>query len=485
MGITIVGLGPGDGRYLTGEAWAILSEAETIYLRTERHPVISDLPVNLEKISFDDVYESADRFEEVYEEIVDRLLTLARENERQGKELVYCVPGHPLVGESTVTLLASVAETRGIDIHIVPGLSFIEPALQSIGVDALDGIQLFDGIEIAGYFHPPISCDIPLLIGQVYGKRLASDLKLALMSHYRDDHEVILVHAAGTREEKTEKLPLYAIDRSTELAHLTSLYVPASLHRSTLAALAETVAYLRSPDGCPWDQEQTHRTLRQGFLEEVSEVLEAIDKQDPESLREELGDVLYHVVMQAQIASEEGEFLLSEVIAGIEAKLKRRHPHVWGDIQVADSAEVVRNWESQKEQEEGKQTSGNSQLGKIPLGLPSLARAQKIQKKVQRVGFDWPDISGVKAKVNEEFDELVNSDTHEEQYQELGDLIFAVVNWARWLEIDAESALREANIRFIGRFESLERIAENNGQILADMEIDQLEALWEQAKSEL
>ncbi len=324
-----------------------------------------------------------------------------------------------------------------------------------------------------------------MLIGQVYGKRLTSELKLALMAHFPDDHEVILVHGAGTSEQKIERLPLYAIDRSEELAHLTSLFVPAFPYSSTLPALAETIAYLRSPDGCPWDQEQTHRSLRQGFLEEASEVLEAIDEQNADGLLEELGDVLYHVVMQAQIASEQGEFLLSDVIAGIEAKLKRRHPHVWGDLQLANSAEVILNWEKLKEQENGGQGDKNSEFAKIPVTLPSLARAQKIQHKVQRVGFDWPDISGVRAKVAEEVEELENSVTDEERQQELGDLLFAVVNWARWLNVDAESALREANLRFTSRFENVERLAANNNQKLAHLDIIQLEALWEQAKLEL
>ncbi len=485
MGLTIVGLGPGDGRYLTREAWTALLDAETIYLRTKRHPAVADLPDKAVKFDFDQTYESADTFEEVYDQIVDHVLDLAQEHDDQGTELVYAVPGHPLVGESTVTIMAALAEARGIRVRIVPGLSFIEPTLQAVGADALDGLQLFDAIDIAGYLHPPLNSDIPLLIGQVYGKKVTSELKLALMAHFPDDHEVILVHGAGTREQQIDRLPLYAIDRSEDLAHLTSLYVPALPNTSTLPALAETVAYLRSPDGCPWDQEQTHQSLRQGFLEEASEVLEALDEQNADGLCEELGDVLYHVVMQAQIASEQGEFLLSDVIAGIEAKLKRRHPHVWGDLQVANSSEVILNWERLKEKENGGQAGEVSQLGTIPLSLPSLARAQKIQNRVQRVGFDWPTISGVRAKVAEEIDELANALTDDEQHQELGDLLFAVVNWARWLDVDAETALRGANIRFINRFENVERLAADANQELVDLDLVQLEALWERAKSEL
>ncbi len=154
MGITIVGLGPGDGRYLTREAWSVLIGTEIIYLRTERHPAVADLPDGTVKISFDQAYESADSFEEVYEEIVKHILALALEYEKQGKELVYAVPGHPLVGETTVTILASLAETRGIGIRIVPGLSFIEPTLQAVGADALDGCSFSMVLKLQDFFTP-------------------------------------------------------------------------------------------------------------------------------------------------------------------------------------------------------------------------------------------------------------------------------------------------------------------------------------------
>lgn len=482
MGITIVGLGPGDGRLLTLEAWKILADANTIFLRTKRHPAVVDLPHAAELISFDEIYETADTFEEVYEQIVNRLLNHAREYDEKGEELVYAVPGHPSVGESTVTAIKAIAKTKGIEVRLVPGLSFIEPSLQAIGVDALDGLQLLDAIEIANFLYPPLSSDIPLLIGQVYGEKITSELKIALMAHFPDDHQVTLIHNVGTKHQKLDRLPLYAIDRSPDLAHLTSLFVPPLPYSSTLPALAETVAYLRSPEGCPWDQEQTHQSLRQGFLEEAGEVLEALDEQNADDLCEELGDVLYHVIMQAQIASEEGEFLLSDVIAGIEGKLRRRHPHVWGDSQVADSAEVILKWEMLKKQENEYQKDKKTLLSNIPVTLPSLARAQKIQQKVKQVGFDWPEISGVTEKINEEIDEISNASSRDEQYRELGDLLFAVVNWARWLDVDAESSLREANMRFIMRFDRVEQLAEEKNLRIEEMNLAQLESLWERAK---
>ncbi len=224
-----------------------------------------------------------------------------------------------------------------------------------------------------------------------------------------------------------------------------------------MAALAETIAILRSPEGCPWDREQTPQSLRSGFLEEASEVLEALDTQDEELLREELGDMLYHLVMQTQMASEEEIFRLPDVIAGIDAKLRHRHPHVWGDLDVADSDEVVRNWEAIKQEE--KATRSTSLVDNIPEILPALARSQKLQDRVSKIGFDWPNIAGVYGKLTEEIGELQEAHTPAERQDELGDLLFVAVNLARWLDVDAESALREANLKFSRRFRQVEQLA--------------------------
>lgn len=483
MGITIVGLGPGDGRYLTLEALNLLNDSKTIYLRTKRHPAVNDLPRSVQLFSFDDIYDTAEDFNQVYEEIVERILNLLQERRANGEELIYAVPGHPLVGESTVTAIAALAEASGIHVTIVPGLSFVEPTLQALGVDALDGLQLFDAIEVARFKYPPLNSDIPVLLGQVYGKYMASELKLSLMTIYPDEHGVTLIHGAGTDNQSLEYLPLYEIDRSDQLAHLSSLYVPPLAYASTLQTLAQTIAYLRSPEGCPWDQEQSHQSLRSGFLEEMHEVLAAIDTEDMGALQEELGDLLYHVVMQIQIASEEEDFRLTDVIASIDSKLKRRHPHVWGDLEVADSAEVVRNWEALKKKENDSKTAVESELDNIPLSLPALALAQKIQNHVKRDGFDWPSINGVVAKVKEEIEEVEEADLKTQKQQEVGDLLFAVVNWARWLDVDAESSLREANLRFSKRYRQVERLANAKGWKLTDLDIEQLEELWSQAKS--
>lgn len=476
--ITVVGLGPGNGRFLTRAAWDILSQARVVYLRTERHPAVADLPEYVTRHSFDHIYDTADSFDAVYTTIVNELIQLAQQG-----DVIYAVPGHPFVGESTVTRLVAQAEAADVPVEVVAGLSFVEPCLTAVQQDGMDGVQIFDAIELTQYLYPPVNPDFPLLLGQVYSRMLASELKMVLTAVYPDEHPVTLIHQAGDDNQMVEQISLYEIDRSDRVNHLTSLFVPPLPHLSSLATLAETVAILRSPDGCPWDQEQTHQSLRSGFLEEASEVLAALDENDMDGLREELGDVFYHLVMQIQMASEAEEFRLTDVIAGIDAKLKYRHPHVWGDWQVRDSEEVIQNWEMLKAKEKAERS--DSLVDNIPEALPALARSQKLQIRVRQVGFDWPDIEGVYEKVQEEITELREATLPEHRAEELGDLLFVVVNLAKWLDIDAESALREANAKFSRRFQALEKLAEARHLTLVEMNLDSLEALWQEVKVQL
>ena len=475
MGITIVGLGPGDGRLLTREAWDILSTSETVYCRTQRHPATADLPDTVNLVSFDHVYDTAVNFDAVYTQIVTELLRLGRQS-----DIVYAVPGHPFIGEATVTQLMAAAEQAGVPVVIIPGLSFVEPALTAVHADGLDGLQLFDAIDLTNTLYPPLNPDQPVLLGQVYSRLLAGELKVVLTAVYPEQHTVSLIHAAGTPDESVETIPLYAIDRSRQIGHLTSLYLPPLPYAASLSTLAETVAILRGPNGCPWDIEQTPQSMRGSLLEETSEVLDALDADDPDNLCEELGDLLYLLVMQAQMASENEAFTLSDVIAGIEAKLKRRHPHVWGDWEVNSTADVLRNWEILKQNE--KERSADSLLDNIPAALPALARSQKIQGRVRKVGFDWPDIGGVYAKINEEIAEVKAAEAPDERADELGDILFVVVNLANWLDVDAESALRGANLKFNRRFRQVERLVAERGLDWADLDLAALDVLWEEVK---
>jgi len=484
-GITIVGLGPGNPHHLTREAWEVLNAAREIYLRTARHPTVAGLPAHLALHSFDDLYESIADFAQVYETIAEKVLDLGT----RAEGVLYGVPGHPHVAEASVALIRARAAARSLSVRLVSGISFLEPALEALGLDALPHLQIADALDLAARHHPPFHPDAPALVAQVYSPALASDVKLTLMNQYPDDHAVALVHAVGTSEEKVERLPLYAIDRSPHIAHLTALYVPPLPQASAFETFQNTIAHLRAPDGCPWDREQDHQTLRTNLLEETYEVLAAIDADDPAAMREEFGDLLLQIVLHSQIALESGEFTLAEVIAGIQAKIIRRHPHVFGDARtrVNGVGEVLANWEKLKAAE--RVAAGHSAekpdkgvLGTVPPALPALMQADTYQHRAARVGFDWPDISGVKAKLHEEIAEVEAAGEGPETEAEIGDLLFAVVNLARWLKVDPESALRSANAKFARRFRQVELAAQAQGKEMKQMSLEELDGLWNEAK---
>jgi tetrapyrrole methylase family protein/MazG family protein len=483
MTIIILGLGPGHPAHLTREAWDVLSQASEVYLRTARHPTVASLPADLTVHSFDDLYEAQDDFIGIYETIAERVVTLGR----RCQGVLYAVPGHPLVGESSVRCILHRAREEGLGVRLVEGLSFVEPVLSLLEIDGLDGLQLADATDLAAARHPSLDPDRPALIGQLYGQRLASEVKLTLMNAYPDEHPVSLVQAAGTHEGTVITLPLYELDRSQTIDHLTTLYLPPLPHVGGLPAFQATVARLRAPDGCPWDREQTHRTLGPNLLEETYEALAALDAEDDDKLCEELGDLLMQIAMHVQIATEEGSFRFADVIGAIDAKLKRRHPHVFGDLEVRGTADVLRNWEAIKARERasaGEANAHRSRLEGVPVTLPALARAQSLGDRAARTGFDWPDLEGVLAKVGEEVAELRGVEDPEAQAQELGDLLFTMVNVARWLGVDAESALRGTCDRFTRRYAAMEQAASARGIDLADLPLDEQDALWNRVKRE-
>ncbi|HXN57298.1 MAG TPA: nucleoside triphosphate pyrophosphohydrolase [Candidatus Angelobacter sp.] len=245
-----------------------------------------------------------------------------------------------------------------------------------------------------------------------------------------------------------------------------------------VAALVEVVRRLRAPDGCPWDREQTHASLRATMLEEAYEVLEAIDENSTPKLREELGDVLLQVLMQSVIAEEAREFTLGEVADSVREKLVRRHPHVFGSTVVSGSDEVVRNWEALKAKEYGRESA----LDGVQRSLPALQWAWSLQRRAANVGFDWPDVEGALDKIREELEELRQASTPEEREAEFGDLLFTMVNVARKLGMNPEDALRGTTGRFEARFRLMERAARADGRALKDLPIEELDRYWEAAK---
>ncbi len=245
------------------------------------------------------------------------------------------------------------------------------------------------------------------------------------------------------------------------------------------ATLVDIIARLRAPDGCPWDREQTHTSLRENLLEECYEVLEALDEGDSGKLCDELGDLLLQIVLHTQIATEAGEFEVGDVVSSINTKLIHRHPHIFGSVKVKDAKEVALNWEVLKQEERQADTSI---LASVPRQMPALGYSQEIQRRVAQVGFDWEDIDGVIDKLVEEVSEFKQANSQQQRGQEFGDLLFTLANIARRLGVDSEAALREANKKFYRRFTYMEEVCRRRGINLGELSFDEQNALWEEAK---
>lgn len=479
--IEILGLGAGDLEQLPFGVYKKLKSAKHVYLRTKEHPVVDELVhEGLNYTSFDSIYEKHDQFEEVYQEIVQTLLQKAN-----GEQVTYVVPGHPLVAERTVQLLLEYGPKDDIDIIIGGGQSFVDALFQSLKIDPVDGFQLLDGTSL---HSNQLQIDQHMFISQVYDQFVASNIKLTLMERLPDDYEVVIVSAAGSSNERLERVPLYELDRKVTLDNLTSVYVPPVQDEQILlknfSKLQEIIAVLRGPNGCPWDKEQTHESLKKYLIEETYEVIEAIDSGDIDHLVEELGDVLLQVMLHAQIGEDEGYFAIDDVIEALSTKMIRRHPHVFGNRVVEDSEEVLRNWQEIKKQEKGE--TETSLLDGISMSMPNLLRAYEIQKKAAKVGFDWQEITPALEKVKEELEEFENeikTASLVNAKKEFGDILFAFVNVARFLKIHPEEALFETNEKFIRRFGYIEEKVKNSEKPIEDHSLEELDRFWDEAKS--
>lgn len=478
--LTIVGLGPAGAELITREAWDWLNSQSEIWVRNTFHPAIQGLPEGLKVSSFELSDEDANEETAELSQLVKKLIGLAG----RAKGVTYAVPGSPWVGDLSVSLLTRAAKKDGLSVRVIDGVSFLSVVSQALGEPVTTNWHIADANALANLEVPDYSASQPAIITNLTSRELASELKLTLMANYADEYPVKMVHGAGTNMEIVEPVALWQIDRSPHIGGLTSLYVPPLESGRSFEDLQGVVGRLRAPDGCVWDREQTHLSLRPFLIEEAYEVLQALDEGDPEHLVEELGDLLLQIVLHAQIGSEDGEFNMTDVLAGISQKLIRRHPHVFSSLELDSSDAVIKNWEEIKaaERKQRGEEEEKGMLDGIPLALPALTQAEQIQKRAQSVGFDWPEIAPVVAKIGEEIEELRIAESEAEKVAEAGDVLFAAVNWIRWLGIDPEFALRECNARFKRRFGYIEKHAISAGKALQDLSFEEMDALWEEAK---
>jgi tetrapyrrole methylase family protein/MazG family protein len=481
--IVVVGLGPGGRDHVTVETLQAIEHASHRYLRTSIHPS-ADLVADA--TTFDHLYDGADTFDDVYTEIADTLVAAAGEH----GEILYAVPGSPLVLERTVRHLRARDD---IDCDLRPAMSFLDVAWTRLGVDPVEaGARLIDGHEFATAAAGESG---PLLVAHTHANWVLSDIKLAV-DEATGDEPVTILHALGTSDEQIVETTWADLDRTIDADHLTSIWIP-RLGAPVGGAYVRFHQLTRTlREQCPWDIEQTHESLIPHLLEESYEVVDAIhalaDSEDGDGdaadgdadLIEELGDLLYQIEFHATIAEQEGRFTIADVANGIHDKLVRRHPHVFGDLVGTDldTTEVLSNWDDIKREEKGR----TSVFQGIPRSMPALAYAAKVGAKASKVGFDWPDVSGAFPKIAEETAELhetLDASDATATTEELGDLLFAVVNVARHLHVDPELALRAATDKFRTRFEGVERLAVERSIDLRAADLATLDALWDEVKS--
>ena len=354
--------------------------------------------------------------------------------------------------------------------------SLIAQTFEELRITPPSKLVLLEARPLASAHVPPYPPDVSALLVGIESRELALHLKNILLTAYPKEHLVYAVSQGKKKEERLGEL------NGDDFSENTSLYIPPFGEGTSFEAFAEIVAHLRAPNGCPWDREQTHESLRKHLLEESYEAISAIDSGDFPEMREEFGDLLLQIVLQSQIANEEGQFNVNQVIQGIHSKIVRRHPHVFGDLKLDGVDGVLANWEKLKEQERGKKKAGKGLLDGVPVALPALSQAQEYQDRAARVGFDWPEIEGVLDKIKEEIEEIKKAETDFELASEIGDLFFAIVNLARWKHVDAESALRATNMKFKKRFAYIEQGAKKRGRDLSALSLDDMESLWQEAK---
>ena len=482
--VVVVGLGPAGADLVVPRARAALERIGHRYARTARHPAVSDLAGDgIAFESFDSSYDSGTNLEAVYSSIVDALVAAASAH----GEICYAVPGSPTIAERTVAMLRE----RDVELEVIAGLSFADLAWARVGVDPLEGAQVVDArdftVGAAGAYGA-------LLIAQSDSKSLLSDVKLTLLESLEPDHRVIVLQRLGLADESVFEVDLADLDRTFEPDHLTSIFVDtgSSMPAKELVRLIELAERLRGPGGCPWDAAQTHHSLARHVLEEAYEVVEAIERlpaeapgggdpvpaDDYAALEDELGDLLFQVVIHAVLAAEGGAFTITDVARGIHDKLVRRHPHVFGDVEVTGAEQVVTNWEQIKKGEKG----SASLLDGLTPGLPSLLYAHKLIRKAESVGLDPAGTGDAVGRLTDVVHALGDADPDEVE-QRLGDVLAATVMLARGFGIDAESALRGWSARFRDRFVAMEALAAERHVALESASSDTVNALWADAEA--
>lgn len=452
-------------------------KADRLYFQTFKNPCMDWAAVlRPDSRSMDDLYEGAEDFTQLHLAIAERLL------EEPERSVVFAVPGRGIEGTELLRRIVEEASKKGVRVERLPGVGYAQAAISS-GPSLTGECEVLNAVALA---ERRIDVTLPLAVEEFDVKLLAGEMKLQLAEYYPDDWPVFLASMEENGTYSHRKIALYELDRCEGISVTTVLIVPPAqlerLSRHGLWQLEELVARLRAPGGCPWDAKQTHQSLCDALIEETYEVLDAIKREDDDALTEELGDLLLQIVFHAIIGRERQRFTMRDVCTGIVNKLIYRHPHVFKDTSIRDANEVLVNWEKLKKIEKSFRTQTDV-LRAVPANFPALLRSYKVQKKAADVGFDWEHPGDALKKVVEEVQEVEDALGEDSGIdEELGDLLFAVVNVIRLSGRKPEPILNAATDKFIGRFEQMESLAAHRNLNLDQMTLDEMDQLWEMAK---
>ncbi|QXE01803.1 MazG family protein [Terribacillus sp. DMT04] len=423
--IEVVGLGGGDINQLSLGIYRKLKEhANPIFVRTKDHPVVQTLQEEgVTFHSYDEIYEQYPDFQTVYEEIANSLYREAEEG-----SIIYAVPGHPMLAEKTVQLLLAQQE---VEVKIIGGQSFLDDLFSVLQIDPIDGFQFVDATS---FRRDELEYRQHLIFCQVYDQMVASEVKLELLEDLPPEYPVTIVDAVGSSDERIKTVALEELDRSVEFSNLMSVYVPPAISlelNHKFYRLHDVIRTLRGPNGCPWDQKQTHTSLRRYLIEEAYELIDAINKEDEENLIEELGDVLLQVMLHSQIGEDEGYFTIEDVIRSVTEKMIRRHPHVFGDEVLETEEELRDSWAAIKQEEKKEQSRTHTEEDAM---VPQLMKAAKIgQTKEVAVS----ELEQLLAKLDQK-------EGQSEQYEAaIGEILFAIASYAGYHKINPEIALHQ------------------------------------------
>jgi len=452
---------------LTNNAWQRIVSAKNLFVLSAMHPCAKPIiDAGLSFVSMDNMFEAAEDFDELWELIADRLLA--------SDDCTIAVTG-------VADALLSALERKSAGVANVEVLASVPIALAAFPSES-------SAARVCANALPErLDASQSLLIEELDSRLLAGEVKLRLSEYYPDEWQVTLAHMNADGTFTRETIPLNMLDRKKKYDAVTVLFVPATTFddrtRYGFSDLVNVLIRLRAPDGCPWDREQTHASIKESLLEECYEAMDAIDREDDDGMTEELGDVLMQIALHAVIAAEQGRFTDRDITTELVRKLVYRHPHVFGSHKVNTSQEVLENWDALKKVEK-QQSTQTEVLRSVPKNFPALLRSRKVQKRAASVGFDWNSAEDAFFKIIEETEELhLAMQQGSNVDEELGDLLFSVVNVARLLHLEPEFSLAAATEKFIDRFERMENLAISEGKQLEQMTLAEQDRLWDHVKA--